>query len=190
MRRSNAGSKFAARFVAKITTPLSAQMTGPDGSFIVSGLESGRLEIRPLLHGDLTVVNKSVLTIQVGEGGCKRVYLTAALNGRLSGRISSTTSTALGGVTLALQGVDSSGRTGGSDSPRISVQPNDDGTFAFSGVPPGSYVLSAGLQRIEEGRKRYLTTFFPGTPDEAAAVRIIIGRATKHEGFDFLVASE
>jgi hypothetical protein len=165
-------------------------MTRADGSFIVSGIESGRLEIRPLLHGDLTIVNKSALTIQIGEGGCKRVYLTAALNGRLSGRISSTTGTALDGVTLVLQGVDSSGRMGGSHSPRISVRPNEDGTFEFSGVPPGSYSLSAGLERIEEGRRRYLTTFYPGTPDEAAAVRIAIGKATKHEGFDFLVTTE
>jgi hypothetical protein len=112
-------------------------MTRPDGSFIVSGIESGRLEIRPLLHDDLAVVNKSALTLQIGEGGCKSVNLTAGQNGRLRGRIFSATGTSLNGVTLALQGVDSSGRMGGSHSPRISVRPNEDGTFAFSGVPQG-----------------------------------------------------
>jgi hypothetical protein len=112
-------------------------MTRPDGSFIVSGIETGRLEIRPLLHDDLAVVNKSALTLQIGEGGCKSVNLTAGQNGRLRGRIFSATGTSLNGVTLALQGVDSSGRMGGSHSPRISVRPNEDGTFAFSGVPQG-----------------------------------------------------
>jgi hypothetical protein len=43
---------------------------------------------------------------------------------------------------------------------------------------------------MEDGRRRYLTTFFPGTPDEAAAVSITIGKATKHEGFDFPVTTE
>jgi len=165
-------------------------MTRADGSFVVSGIESGRLEIRPLLHEDLTVVNRSALTFQVGKGGCKTVRLTAALNGRLRGRIIGTTDNSLDGVELVLQGLDSSGRVGGSHYPSTTVRPNDDGTFEFSGQSPGSYVLSARFVRVEDGKRRYLITYFPGTPDVAAAVPIIIGRATQHDGFDFLVTTE
>jgi hypothetical protein len=57
--------------------------TSEDGRFAITGVSSGRLGIRPLLSGDLTIVNKSALTITVREGGCNVVYLTAAPNGRL-----------------------------------------------------------------------------------------------------------
>jgi hypothetical protein len=70
------------------------------------------------------------------------------------------------------------------------VRPNKDGTFEFSGQVPGSYVLSAGIERVENGKRRRLTTYFPGTPDWAAAVPIVIGKATQHAGFDFLVITE
>lgn len=165
-------------------------VTGNDGSFFVSGLLFfGRVEVRPLLPKDLTVVNKSASTIEIREGGCKTVYLTAALNGRLRGRILGVSGTSLDGVQLVLQGVDSSGRSG-SHQPRTSVRPNGDGTFEFSGQIPGSYVLSAWVVRVENGKKRHLTTYFPGTPDRSAAVPIVIGKATQHAGFDFLVITE
>jgi hypothetical protein len=70
------------------------------------------------------------------------------------------------------------------------VRPKDDGTFEFFGQSPGSYVLSARFVRVEDGKERYLITYFPGTPDMAAAVPIIIGRATQHDGFDFLATTE
>jgi hypothetical protein len=145
--------------------------------------------VRPLLPKDLTVVNKSASTIEIRKGGCKTVYLTAALNGRVRGRILGASGTSLDGVELVLQGVDSSGLSS-SHQPRTSVRPNGDGTFEFSGQIPGSYILSAGVARVEDGKKRYLVTYFPGTPDRSAAIPVVIGEATQHSGFDFLVTTE
>lgn len=182
------------RIVVSSGTQVVEATTSEDGSFTVTGIQSGRLAIKPVLQEDLTVVNKSALTIDVREGGCTGVYLTAALNGRLRGRIISATGTSLDGVKLVLHGVDPSGPIGGglggSHLPSSSALPNQDGTFEFSGVSPGSYVLSAWLEKMTDSKRRDLRTYFPGTPDMAAAQPIVIGRATQHDGFDFLVTTE
>jgi hypothetical protein len=73
---------------------------------------------------------------------------------------------------------------------RNTTRPNDDGTFEFFGVFPGSYFLFARLEKITDGKRRYFTTYFPGTPDLAHAQPIIVGKATGHDGFDFLVTTE
>ena len=165
-------------------------LTRDDGSFTVSGIQAGRLEITPVLRENPTIVNRSALTVHVRGGGCRAVGLTAALNGRVRGRILSATGQGLDGVELVLQGLDSSGRMGGADLPRSSLRPNEDGTFEFFGQSPGSYVVSAQRAMAEDGNGRYLTTYFPGTPDLAAAVPIVIGEATEHDGVDFLVKTE
>lgn len=182
------------RIRASTGTQVVETMIREDGSFTFSGIQPGRVEIKPLLHEDLIVVNRSALTIEIREGGCKAVHLMAAPNGRVRGRIFSATGTSLDGVELFLDGGISS--DGGLEihrsfhAPRSSARPNEDGTFEFSGVFPGSYILGAGLQRIVDGNKRYLVTYFPGTPDLAAARRIDVGRATLHDGVDFLVRTE
>jgi hypothetical protein len=102
--------------------------------------------------------------------------------------------TSLEGVELFLDGGISSAGPGlismTHHAPRSNVRPNEDGTFEFSAVFPGSYVLYARLERMTDGKTRYLTTYFPGTPDLASARPIVVGRATLHDGFDFQVTTE
>jgi hypothetical protein len=169
-------------------------ITREDGSFTASGIESGRVTIKPFLNDDLGVVNASALTFQIVERGCKTVRLTAALNGRLSGRIISATGKSLAFVEVSLQQVDLQRLAGGlwfdRNLPRTSVRPSEDGTFQFSGQIPGSYLLSAYVETVVDGKVRHVTTFYPGTPDPTTAAPITIGRATQHDGFDFFVMNE
>jgi len=169
-------------------------ITREDGSFTASGIESGRVTIKPFLNDDLGVVNASALTFQIVERGCKTVRLTAALNGRLSGRIISATGKSLAFVEVNLQQVDLQRLAGGlwfdRNLPRTSVRPSEDGTFQFSGQIPGSYLLSAYVETVVDGKVRHVTTFYPGTPDALTAAPITIGRATQHDGFDFFVMNE
>jgi hypothetical protein len=44
--------------------------------------------------------------------------------------------------------------------------------------------------RVENDKERRLVTYYPGTADAAEAVPIVIGHATQHDGFDFLVKTE
>jgi hypothetical protein len=173
---------------------VSETTTRADGSFIVSGIPSGHLEIKPLLRDDLTVVNRSSLTFDAVDGGCTAVNLGVALNGRVRGRVMSATGTSLEEVELVLRTArrpDSNGQfTSYSHDPSTTIRPNPDGTYEFFGISPGSYFLSATNRQVKNGKERYDVTFYPGTSDIADAREIVVGRATVHDGFDFLVKTE
>jgi len=178
------------RMIVSTGPHLLEALTADDGSFVVSGVEPGHVEVMPFLPENLTVINRSALTFELREGGCSTLHLTAGLNGRVRGQIVSATGGSLEGVELGLYGMDPAGRLFGSHNPHTTVRPNSDGTFEFFGQPPGTYVLSAGIEIVENGKRRSLTTYFPGTRDLADAIPIVIGNATQHDGFDFAVATK
>lgn len=153
-------------------------------------IQSGRVVVRALLPNNLTIVNKSALTFAVSDGGCRALPLTVELNGRVRGRIISASGSSLDSVELILRTEHADRFTVSSNDLRITGHPKTDGTFELSGVPPGSYILSAGVERMEAGKRRYLVTFFPGTSELTAAVPIVVGNATLDDGFDFLVTTE
>lgn len=203
LRMHSYGGEFGAplsgvRILVSSGTHVVETVTSDDGSFAVSGLQRGRLELNPVLDEELIVVNKSALIIDAREGGCTAVRLTAALNGRVRGRVFSAAGTSLKGVHLVLREFEplmgfhtpAGHMIFTSHSTRMSTRPNEDGTFEFSGVFPGSYVLSAGVERITDGKRRYVTTYFPGTREVTSAQPIVVGKARLHDGFDFLVATE
>jgi len=173
---------------------MSETTTREDGSFTVSAIPSGHLEIKPLLRDDLTVVNRSSLTFDVVDGGCNVVNFAVALNGRVRGRVMSATGTSLEGVELVLGPARRPDRDGNfthySEDRITTIRPNPDGTYEFFGQTPGSYFLSARHVRMENGKERYDVTFYPGTSNIADAREIVVGRATVHEGVDFLVKTE
>jgi len=164
-------------------------ITVEDGTFTVSGLQPGRVEIRPLLPEDLTVLNRSSLSFDVGEGGCRTAELKVELNGRIRGRVISATSTPLEDVEVVLQAAPDGVSSVSSSDDRTTIKPNADGTYEFFGQRPGSYFLSTQV-RVEDGKNRYSVTYYPGTNDITQALPIVIGHATLHEGFDFLVKTE
>jgi len=166
-------------------------VTREDGSFIVSGIEPGPVVVTPLLPRDLAVVNKSQLAFAFRESWCKPLPLTVELNGQIRGRILAANDKLLDTAKLTLRTVHGDDfRLVSSHSFQTSTRPNEDGTFEFSGVPPGSYLLAAVLERTEDGKTRYLVTYFPGTSDIAAAVPILVDRASQHDGIDFLVVTD
>ena len=168
---------------------LSDVITREDGTFTMSGLQPGHVEIRPLLGQDLTVLNRSLLTFELGENGCRTAELRVALNGRIRGRVISATGSSLAGVELVLQPAQPPDRCC-SLGPTTTIRPGEDGTYEFFGQGPGSYLLSVSQTRVENDKERRLVTYYPGTADAAEAVPIVIGHATQQDGFDFLVKTE
>jgi hypothetical protein len=182
------------RMIALSSSHVSETTTHDDGNFTFPGIQPGRIEIKPLLDDDLTVVPRSSLTFEIADGGCKAVNLTVALNGRVRGRVMSATGTSIEGVQLSLgpaRRPDSNGNlTSYSEDQRTTITPNPDGTYEFFGQGPGSYFLTATRVSVENGKERYEVTYYPGTTNIADAREIVIGRATQHDGFDFLVKTE
>ena len=163
--------------------------TREDGSFAVFGVPSGRLEIKPALAQDLTIVDPSKSTVDIREGGCTTVDLRAALNGRVRGRIVGAAGVPLENVKLLLRIPSRDGRLPSPHSAQVGTSARADGTFEFLGVPPGTYLLTAWFQPVDGGKTRMMT-YFPGTANEDAATPIVVGKATLHDGFDFVLRTE
>jgi hypothetical protein len=191
-RPSQVLASFSRRVAAKTET-----VTKEDGSFAVSGIPAGRIEIRPVLAADLIVVNKSALTRDLRDGACDRVQLTAAVNGRVRGRIIGESGSSFKGVTIHLNSINLTQfqlspdvYVSHSHAPRLEVRPAEDGTFEFFGVPAGTYLLTASVPQMVDGKERRLVTFYPGASEQSSATPLTVGEATQHDGFDFVVRTE
>lgn len=167
------------------------------GRFELSGLPPGQLQIRAVLPKDLTITSASTTTVEILVGACKEVHLTANLNGRVRGRIFTTAP--FESVKVFLEGGMDPGTlskmqpgvlyTGASHTARVQTTLKEDGTFELYGVPPGWYVLSAWVEPSKGGTRRS-SAYYPGTPEMAYATPIEVGKATVHEGFDFVLPIE
>jgi hypothetical protein len=164
--------------------------TREDGGFVASGLPAGELEIKPALSSDLTVVNQYPRKVVVRAGGCATVELRAAVNGRVRGRIFTAPDVSLDTVKLALRVMHVNRRTFGSHDAVFGTSARADGTFEFSGVSPGTYLLSASVQENSGGATGIGVTYYPGTDDVDAATPVVVGKATEHDGFDFVVRTQ
>jgi hypothetical protein len=167
--------------------------TTDDGSFVVSGIPAGRIEIKPVLPSDLAIVNRSALIADVRDGACHGVSLTADINGRVRGRILSASGRSITGATLRLSSIDLTefrldpGIYVRTHAPHLQAAAREDGTFEFSGVPPGTYLLVASVPKMVDGKQTTLTTYYPGSTEHSAARPVTVGRATEHDGFEFVV---
>jgi len=163
--------------------------TREDGSFLASGIAPGNLDITAALSPDLTIVEGLTNKLHVCDGGYTTVHLRAAVNGRVRGRIISSTGGSLDNVRLQLRVARDNRRAVSSPhDAQFGTTARTDGTFEFSGVSAGTYLLSASVPK-SDGKSR-IVTYFRGTDDVDAATPIDVGKATLHEGFDFIVRTE
>jgi len=172
-------------------------ITKEDGSFAIFGIPPGRIEMRPVLPSNLAVVDRSTLTVDVRDGACREVRLSAAVNGRVRGRVIGDSNRPMKDATIHLSSVDLTrfrsdpgAHYMSSHAPRLQVRPAEDGTFEFVGVPAGAYLLMASVQKMIDGKAAALTTYYPGASERSAAVPVMVGDATEHDGFDFVIRME
>jgi hypothetical protein len=164
--------------------------TREDGGFAASGISPGSFDITAALSPDMTLVDRPTRKPTVREGGCTTVGLRAAVNGRVRGRILGAHDVPLDTVQLQLRVAHADRRTFGSHEPQFSTTARTDGTFEFVGVSAGTYLLNAWVKQADGGQSRTLATYYPGTDDVDAATPIVVGRATQHDGFDFVVRAQ
>ena len=166
-------------------------LTLEDGSFIVTGIPNGPVTISPSLPERLTIANRASLSTVVSDGGCFPVRLRAALNGRIRGRVVGPDGKARPNVRIQLLPVNSP-RSYGHLPERFTRNTNEHGEFEFLALPPGSYLLGHNLYSeshvILPTAKKEPATYYPGTPDRRAAVPVLVGEGTEHNGFNFTLA--
>ncbi len=161
-----------------------------DGGFVISGISPGYLDIKAALSPDLTLVDQPTRKPFVREGGCTVVGLRAAVNGRVRGRILGTQDVPLDTIELQLRVAYANRHTFGSHDPRFNTTARADGSYEFVGVSAGTYLLSASVKRVDGRASPAVVTYYPGTDDIEAATPVVVGKATLHDGFDFLVKTQ
>jgi hypothetical protein len=172
-------------------------VTQKDGSFAAFGIPPGRVQIHPVLPPHLTIFNKSALTRELRAGACTQVDLTAAVNGRVRGRVIGASNRSIKDATIHLSSIDITRfrldptvHYTSSHAPRLSVRVAEDGSFELLGVPAGTYLLLASVPKLVDGKEIRVTTYYPGSSEQSGATPLEVGEATEHEGFDFVVRLE
>ncbi|HUP39568.1 MAG TPA: carboxypeptidase-like regulatory domain-containing protein [Vicinamibacterales bacterium] len=174
------------RIVVSSSNQAVETITREDGEFVATGVKPGDLDITAALGSDLTLVGRPTHKPSVRDGGCTAVALSAAVNGRVRGRVFSAQGASLHTIELQLRVARANRRMSASHDPHFSTTARADGTFEFSGVSAGTYLLDAWVRKPDG----VPTTYYPGTDDLDAATPIVVGKGTLHEGFDFVVSTQ
>jgi hypothetical protein len=156
--------------------------TGPDGTFLITGVPPGLLRIEPVLPEHLTLPPQQ--NGGMAKGGCLDVHMRATFNGRIRGRVLLDSGEPFRGIVdLVRQG---HARV----VPDSTKFTNDRGEFSFAAVPPGQYLLGINVSRQPSQGAPYAPTYFPGTTDKSEATPVVVGQGTEHAEIDWVVNSK
>ncbi|MBF0543000.1 MAG: carboxypeptidase regulatory-like domain-containing protein [Candidatus Riflebacteria bacterium] len=127
------------------STPIASTTTGADGKFIISGLSIGTYTLRvDPLSGDLTKIAKyssyapTISFVAVSQSGLNTLTADIKISTSMVsilGKVYSVASEPLAGVTVQLKSTDSS------QSWNIQTTTTSDGSYLFSNLPQGQYIL-------------------------------------------------
>jgi 5-hydroxyisourate hydrolase-like protein (transthyretin family) len=158
--------------------------TDAGGRATLSGLKPGAYKVRLLLPEELTTY-KEEQEVRVADRGCASVYYGVSDNGRIEGKVTDAEGRPVSGVTVTLVEADD-------PEPEKHYaryeRTNDEGRYAFKGVPPGRYLLAVNLSQYpqpDDPTNAYPRTYYPGVarPADAEAVRLGAGEGVKGRDF-------
>jgi len=153
--------------------------TGQNGEFSFEGLTPGRYRISADLPRLMKLWNSR--EIIVPAKGCSEISVRTAFNGRLSGRVSDETGTAL--PYLAVEVVRASEASRAERAFRW-VTADKDGVFEVGPLPPDEYVIGVNIVKYGGNREKP-RTYYPGTPDEKGAKRVRVSEGQLIKTLDF-----
>ena len=156
-------------------------VTSVNGTFGVAGLPVGlaRVEVDLPAQFRLDFTDTNTAQVRMPEAGCPALNLTAILNGQLSGRIALHDG-------LRFRGRVSLIPADASSSIRRSISSgHPDGTFTFTGVPPGTYLIGVNVDRQPSAAAPYPPTYYPGVTERDLATLIVVGEATRQTDIEW-----
>ncbi|HYG81588.1 MAG TPA: carboxypeptidase regulatory-like domain-containing protein [Pyrinomonadaceae bacterium] len=154
-------------------------VTGSDGRYRFSGLPPGKYTVRVTLPAKLSPAEEQ--TFEVRDRGCAEFNVRAVTDGRIAGRLLDSQ-----GRPLAIKSVDllPVGRDGKLLRHLWSIT-NEDGSFQYTNLPPGRYVLGVNTFDAPDEDLPYRKTFYPSTTDQSAAEIISLDEGQHLAGIDF-----
>jgi protocatechuate 3,4-dioxygenase beta subunit len=155
-----------------------------EGRARLTGLKPGKYKVRLLLPEELTTY-KEEQEITVADRGCASVYYSVSDNGRIEGKVSDAEGRPVSGVTVTLFEADDPEP----ETRYARYEPtNDEGRYAFKGLPPGRYLLAVNLMRYpqpDDPTNAYPRTYYPGVARLADAEAVKLGAGEGVKGRDF-----
>ncbi len=110
---------------------------------------------------------------------CFVVNFVVQFDGRIRGVVRQSSGEPAEGVSVEVMAAEAVGKTGNIQTLRASSDVG--GSFEFSEVPPGRYVVGVDLTRRMNAEVVFPTTFYPGTPDAAFATVVQLGGGQQRE---------
>lgn len=159
-----------------------------EGGFRVSGLRPGRYQVALRLPETLTTPrNEEVLTL--ADRGCGAVGWYIVDNGRVNGRVVNANGEPVARILVSLVDPNASA----TDYPSKLERTNDEGYFAFSAVPRGTYHIAVNQNRHPDPNdptNAYPLSFYPGVVDQKHAQAITVGAGEKLSDIEVRIPSK
>jgi hypothetical protein len=156
-------------------------MTDGKGRYRATGLRPGSYLVR-IKAPDGLYPRDAQQKVEITDKGCAVVDFSFQSNTSLSGQVFDEGSAPAPKILVDLIPSDEINER--SQRYSLFVRTDDEGRFAFSAVPPGTYYLGIRLNRITAPTFPYPRTFYPGTQTIAQAQLITISEGQTGEGFN------
>src|SRR5262245_42217383 len=154
-------------------------MTSGDGHYDLSGLPPGRYTVRVTLPPKLTPNEDNA--VEVHDRGCAEINYRAVIDGRIVGRLLDAQGRPLSIETVNLLPVESRAEA---FRPLWNIT-NEDGSFHFTNLPPGKYILGVNIGNAPSEKLPYRKTLYPSTADQSNAEVLSLSEGQHLVGIDF-----
>lgn len=157
--------------------------TDAEGRFSLSGLKAGAYTLKLLLPEELTAWQPE-RQLKVADRGCAVADFLVRDNGRVSGLATDAEGKAAAGVRLTLVDADNPELERGHGKTAVT---DEEGRYAFDGLPPGRYLLAVNLVTFSQYRdptNAFPRTYYPAAARASDAEVITLGAGEERRGLD------
>jgi hypothetical protein len=163
-------------------------VTGEDGTLVLEGLPAGKYTATAEVPSGY-YTRGFPREIELRDAlSCAEIEVAAFFDGRVSGRILDSHRRPVAGLTLEL-----TVRTGLDQQfgpRRLRAVTGGDGTYEFTQVPPGTFVIGLNTQLGRDGRPSDSRVFLPGVHAPASAREIAVGGGERVRADDFVLPAD
>jgi hypothetical protein len=155
-------------------------MTDNQGKYEITGIPPGSYELQAQPPEPFRQTEQPWKIELPDARACFPADIGLRYDGRIKGSIVAGDGGPAAGMTVEVRHANLAGSSG--LIPTLDVRTDAFGTFEFTNVSPGRYVVGVGLLwRLTNSDGCYQRTFYPGTPDARDAAVVEVGPGTHHE---------
>ena len=167
-------------------------VTDNEGRFEFKGLAAGTYRMRAEVPAHLVSREE---TIKVGDRGCVAGDLYALYKAQIAGKVLDMNGKPVGNIAVTLVSADSKPEhilpEGNEKAPSSTYFTQNNGTFAFSQLMPGRYLLIVNRKDYRDSKSKIAhilpTLLYPGVTDVGAATVIVVEKDQKPQTYNVVL---